>query len=404
MPDRLTSTLDAVEAYLAAHGPELVAFRRRLHSHPELSGKELETTAALGARLQAVGLSPVRLAGGTGLVCDIGAACAPTVALRADIDALAMVDRKDVVYRSRVPGAAHACGHDVHSAVLLGAGLVLAQQALVGAVPGRVRLVFEPSEESLPGGAVDVLAEGWFDEVDAVFGLHCDPKVDVGHLGVRVGALSSSTDMIAIEVRGPGGHTARPELTVDLLGIVGRLLSELPDRVASLAGGPVRVVFGAVHGGDAANVIPVEAVVRGTLRTPDREVWAQAQKLVEAAVEHTLAGTGATWVVEHVRGVPPVVNDRSATELLAECARTALGPDSVVDVDQSWGGDSFAWFTEQVPGSYGRLGVHDPGSSLPRSDLHAGTFDVDERCIGHGVRVLTLTAVAMLERLGAPQA
>lgn len=399
MPEEVRSTRDAVESYLAEHGPELIDVRRDLHVHPELSGQEHRTTAMLEDRLRAVGLAPTRLARGTGLVCDIGDPDGPTVALRADIDALAMVDRKDVGYRSQVDGAAHACGHDVHTAVVLGAGLALhAADALAG-VRGRVRLVFEPSEESLPGGAVDVLAEGWFDDVDAVFGIHCDPKVDVGHLGVRVGALTSSTDMIAVTVHGPGGHTARPELTVNLLAVIGRLLAELPERVASLATGPVRVVFGSVHAGDAANVIPVEAVVRGTLRTPDREVWAQAYKLVETAVEQTLEGTGATWVVEHVRGVPPVVNDRAATELLADCATAVLGPDAVVEMEQSWGGDSFAWFTEQVPGSYGRLGVHDPTSSKPRLDLHAGTFDVDERCINNGARVLATTAVAMLRRL-----
>jgi amidohydrolase len=399
VPEDVTSTLDDVTAYLAEHGSELVAVRRELHAHPELSGQEVRTTAMLEERLRAAGLRPERLARGTGLVCDIGGSTGPTVALRADIDALAMVDRKDVSYRSQVDGAAHACGHDVHTTVVLGAGLALQASGALAAGGGRVRLVFEPSEESLPGGAVDVLAEGWFDDVDAVFGIHCDPKVDVGHLGVRVGALTSSTDMIAVTVRGPGGHTARPELTVNLLAVVGRLLSELPGRVASLATGPVRVVFGSVHAGDAANVIPVEAVVRGTFRTPDREVWAQAGKLVDAAVEQTLAGTGASWVVEHVRGVPPVVNDRAATGLLADCATAALGPDGVVEMEQSWGGDSFAWFTEQVPGSYGRLGVHDPTSSRPRLDLHAGTFDVDERCIGTGVRVLATTAVAMLRRL-----
>jgi amidohydrolase len=283
VPEDVTSTLDDVTAYLAEHGSELVAVRRELHAHPELSGQEVRTTAMLEERLRAAGLRPERLARGTGLVCDIGGSTGPTVALRADIDALAMVDRKDVSYRSQVDGAAHACGHDVHTTVVLGAGLALQASGALAAGGGRVRLVFEPSEESLPGGAVDVLAEGWFDDVDAVFGIHCDPKVDVGHLGVRVGALTSSTDMIAVTVRGPGGHTARPELTVNLLAVVGRLLSELPGRVASLATGPVRVVFGSVHAGDAANVIPVEAVVRGTFRTPAREVWAQAGQLARRA-------------------------------------------------------------------------------------------------------------------------
>ncbi len=398
MPLDPSASRAVAEAYLAEHEAGLIAFRRQLHSAPELSGEEYVTTEAVEERLRTAGLSPVRLGTGTGLVCDIGSGDGPVVALRADIDALAMTDHKQVPYRSRVEGVAHACGHDVHTSVVLGAGLALWR---ADAVPqgGRVRLVFEPSEESVPGGAVDIIAEGWFDDVDAVFGVHCDPKVDVGAVGLRAGPLTSATDMVVVSVSGPGGHTARPEQTVDLLGAIGRLLTEVPERVSGEAGGPVRVVFGSVHAGDAANVIPVDGSVRGTLRTPDPAVWARAPELVESAVERALDGTGATWSVHHRRGVPPVVNDAAATELLADCARLVLGQNGVAPVEQSWGGDSFAWFTEKVPGAYARLGVHDPTNGAPRLDLHAGTFDVDERAIGNGVRVLVTTALAMLDRL-----
>jgi amidohydrolase len=295
---------------------------------------------------------------------------------------------------------AHACGHDVHSVVVLGAGLVLAR--LLGVQePGRVRLVFEPREETAPGGAVDVVAEGWLAGAGAVFGVHCDPKLDVGRLGLRVGPITSASDMVELRLHGPGGHTARPHLTVDLVTVAGRVATGLQvalDR--RLAGrGVMRMVFGAVRAGTAANVIPAEAVLLGTLRTPSPQLWAQAPELLESAVGDVLAGTGATWDLTYSRGVPAVVNDEAATGLLSAAGRAVLGAEAVVDTEHSMGGDSFAWYLEHAPGAYGRLGVHDPASTERRLDLHASTFDVDERCIGYGVRLLALTALTATRRL-----
>jgi amidohydrolase len=161
------------------------------------------------------------------------------------------------------------------------------------------------------------------------------------------------------------------------------------------------MVFGALRAGTAANDIPAEAVLRGTLRTPTPDVWARAPEFLDAALNDVLDGTGATWDVTYSRGVPPVVNDEAATGVFAAAARAVLGADAVGDTEHSLGGDSFAWYLEQTPGAYARLGVHDPASTGPRLDLHASTFDVDERCIGHGVRLLTLTALTALERLRA---
>jgi amidohydrolase len=353
-------------------------------------------------RLRRTGLQPVALGTGTGLVCDLGEPIAdgtPYVVLRADIDALAMPDGKDVAYRSQTPGVAHACGHDVHTTVVLGAGLVL-RHLLDGA--GAVRLVFEPREETVPGGAVEVIAEGWIDGARAVFGLHCDPKRDVGQLGLRVGPITSASDLVELRLFGPGGHTARPHLTVDLVSVAGSvatgLQSALDRQLAGLGDGlgTARMVFGAVHAGMASNVIPAEAVLRGTLRTPSPDVWAAAPGLLEAAVAEVLDGTGARWELVHSRGVPPVVNEALSTALLAAAGREVLGADGVGDTEHSMGGDSFAWYLEHAPGAYARLGVHDPRSTGPRLDLHASTFDVDERCIGYGVRILALAALAAL--------
>jgi amidohydrolase len=382
-----------LDQFLDAHAEELVAFRRQLHSHPERSREERETTALVGQRLEVAGLAPHTLSSGTGLICDLGDRGGGVVALRADLDALSMTDDKDVPYRSQHDGIAHACGHDVHTTIVLGAGLALAR--LRGEPDGPappVRLVFQPAEEAVPGGALDVIAEGGLDGVGAIFGLHCDPKLDTGTVGVRAGPISSAADLLEVKLHGPGGHTARPQLTADLVEIAGRVATALP--VALRKRNPdLHVVFGAVHAGDAPNVIPALAVLRGTVRTPDRTAWDLAPALVVDLLHDIVSPSVATFDVRHDRGAPPVVNDRPATQLLGAAAAAALGADAVVATEQSAGGDDFSWYLEHVPGSYGRLGVHDPASTRPRLDLHASTFDVDERAIAVGIRVLVRVAL-----------
>jgi amidohydrolase len=391
---------DDVAAATAPLVAELVTIRRDLHMHPERSGSEHRTTARIVERLERAGLAPKTLSFGTGLTCDVGRVdgTSPLVALRADIDALSMPDEKDVPYRSRVDGLSHACGHDVHTAVVLGAGLVLAQLLDPADAPGGVRLIFEPAEETVPGGAVDVIDEGHLDGVDAVFGVHCDPKTNLGQVGVRSGPITSAADMIEVSLHGPGGHTARPKLTVDLVQVAAHVAVELPPLVARRAAqyGDLRVVFGALLSGDAHNVIPTLARLRGSMRTPDRAAWEVALSVLESSLNDLVLPTGATWTLDHVRGVPPVVNDPDATETLAAAAREVVGTDGVVDAVRSWGGDSFAWYLENRPGSYARLGTHDPSGIEPRIDLHAGAFDVDERAIAIGVRVLAGTALRAL--------
>ena len=311
-----------------------------------------------------------------------------------------MDDETTVPYRSQVPGVAHACGHDVHTTVVLGAGLALTRLlATDGSPAGSVRLLFEPAEESARGGAVDVIEAGGLTGIDWVFGLHCDPKLDVGQIGVRVGAITSAADLLTIRLHGPGGHTARPQLTVDLVAVAGRLADQLPALLRQLDPS-LNLVFGALHSGDAANVIPATAEMRGTLRTPDRSSWDAAPAVLESALHALLESTGATYELRHDRGIPPVVNDDGATKLFAAAATTALGPDAVVDTEQSAGGDDFAWYAEKVPSTYVRLGVHDPASTGPRLDLHASTFDVDERAIAVGVRVLVTAALTALASPG----
>ena len=402
--------LERLSAHAERDEPLLIEMRRHLHAHPELSRHEVATTAWIAQHLHDLGLSPQRLDAGTGLICDIALGDvgpnSPTVALRADIDALAMPDETSVGYRSTVAGVAHACGHDVHTTAVLGAARLLVAEAPGSTIAGTVRLVFEPAEETVPGGAVDVLREGWLDGVAAIFGLQCDPRVDVGSVGCRVGAITSAADMVELRVSGPGGHTARPEGTVDLVDVLARLVTELPVVLDDLSGQPgaFRLVFGAVHSGDAPNVIPSQGLLRGSLRTPVRDLWVAAPALLERAVATVLEGSTATWTLDHVRGVPPVVNDVRMTALLERSVTSVLGEGSVVPTEQSYGGDSFAWYLDAVPGTYARLGVHDSRSTARRLDLHASTFDVDERAIRVGALVLAATAMDALADVGARRA
>lgn len=391
------------ERFLDAHRAELIAFRRHLHAHPELSYAERETTDLIAQRLQVAGLDPKLLPNECGLTCDIGAGSGPVIALRADIDALAMDDEKDVPYRSQRPGVAHTCGHDVHTTVVLGAGLALNDLLAAHTKPsnqsnGRVRLIFEPAEESLPGGAVEVIDAGGLDDVVAIYGLHCDPKLDVGTVAVREGALTSATDMVMLDLHGPGGHTARPHMTVDLVKVAAGVATELPDMVRDRLAdrGETLLVFGALRAGDAVNVIPSHAELRGTFRTPHRDAWDGAESVVTAALDDLLEGTGATWHLDYRRGIPPVVNTPAETQRIAAAARTVVGERGVIEAAQSLGGDSFAWFLEMVPGSYARLGVHGPDTDGVRLDLHSSTFDVDERAIDIGVQVLVNAALDAL--------
>lgn len=379
----------------AAVTDEVIAFRRRLHTYPELSGEESATTEAIVERLLIAGLSPQVLTRGTGVICDVpGRSAEVTVALRADIDALAMTDLTDAPYQSRVPGVSHACGHDVHTAVVLGAGLVLQELAKRGLLEHRVRLIFEPAEEVMPGGALDVIADGWMEGVDRVFGLHCDPKIDVAQIGIREGAITAAADTLEIIVTGPGGHTARPHLTVDLLSVVGSVLSDLPAAVVARVGTtePFSVVFGSVQSGKAANVIPSRARLRGSVRTTDMAAWDLAEKAVNDALSDVLAHTGAQWQLIYTRGVPPVVNDANTTSIMRAAAEAVVGADGIVETPRSMGGDTFAWLAQEAPAAFARLGTHSEGR--PRCDLHASTFDVDEAAIAIGVRTLVVAACA----------
>ncbi|MEU9345928.1 M20 family metallopeptidase [Streptomyces sp. NPDC048278] len=376
---------------------ELVAFRRDLHMHPELGNQEFRTTAAIKERLEKAGLRPRVLPAGTGLICDIGPVGdgLPVLALRADIDALPIPDMKaECAYRSTVPDRAHACGHDVHTTVVLGAGLVLAELHAKGQLPRPVRLLFQPAEEVLPGGAADAIEAGVLDGVGRIIAVHCDPRVDVGRIGLRTGAITSACDRVEVALDGPGGHTARPHLTTDLVTAAARVAVDVPAligrRVDSRSG--LAVTWGRIECGHAPNVIPQHAELSGTVRCLDLEAWRTAPDVVHAAIDEVATMHRAKSEINYVRGVPPVVNDPVITELLRDAMAARRGTDSIETTEQSLGGEDFSWYLEHVPGALARLGVRTPGERTVR-DLHQGDFDADERAITVGVELFTAAAL-----------
>jgi amidohydrolase len=393
---RLTDLVDS-------HAEELVEVRRDLHGHPELARTEQRTTGVVADRLRAAGLEP-RLLPGSGLVCDIGPGPAVTgrrrVALRADIDALPVADTCGQPWRSTVHGVAHACGHDVHTAAVLGAGLALADLAEAGRLSTGVRLIFQAAEEVQPGGSLDAMAAGVLDGVGQIFAVHCDPHVDVGQVGTRIGPITSASDEVTVVVSGGGGHTSRPHLTGDVVFALGQVITQVPAvlgrRLDPRSG--VNLTWGAVQSGSAHNAIPSSGSVRGTLRCLDVRAWESASQVFVSAVEQVLAPYGVEVEVRHARGVPPVENDARATAVLEAAARDVLGEDSVVLTEQSLGGEDFAWYLTKVPGAMARLGTRTPGGRT--YDLHQGDFRVDERAVTAGA--LLLARAALLTSAPAP--
>ena len=384
-------------AYAAARGYEgvdetlvnnLTEWRRHIHAHPELSYQEYETTNFIEQQMQSIGFEVRRFSFGSGLICDIpgadGAVAADVVALRADIDALPMQEDTGYEFASRNEGVCHSCGHDAHTAMLLGAATLLSKNP----PPRPVRLIFQPAEETMPGGAVDCVKDGAVEGVDRIIALHCDPHRIVGDVGVHAGAITSSNAKIEIELRASGGHTARPHETGDIvyaLSTVATGITNVVDRRIDPRSGTV-LSWGSISAGAGApNVIPAKGTLVGTLRSASRDTWAMLPELVPPAIKAIAEPFGVEVDINYVQGVPPVVNDDVCAEIAGRAVADVLGEQGVGEAVQSSGGEDFGWYTEEVPGIYLRLGVWD-GSS-PETDLHHPAFAMDERALIIGAAV-----------------
>ncbi|MFW0155443.1 amidohydrolase [Rothia sp. P6271] len=370
---------------------ELQQFRRTVHQNPELSFKEHHTTERIITRLQAAGMSPQRYKN-TGCYVDIGEGVI-AAALRADIDALPINEYTGLDYSSTRPGIMHACGHDIHQTIMLGVALTLWEIHQQSPLSRTIRIIFQPAEEQLPGGAVEVIAQNALEGVPRAFALHCEPKVDVGKIGTRIGPITSASDTIKIRLTGRGGHTSRPHLTEDLIYAMNQIAINVPavlSRRIDVRSG-VLLAWGQIQAGVAPNAIPSEGYLAGTMRCLDAQAWYQAGEILDEVVEQVAAPYGVTVELEHIKGVPPVVNTEDETTMVENAARAELGEDSVVLVEQSMGGEDFAWMLQEVPGTMIRLGTRTPGGIT--YDLHRGDYNPDERAIGYGVQVMASTAL-----------
>jgi amidohydrolase len=378
------SLIDTAESWLAAHYDDLVTWRRHIHRYPELGRQEYATTQFVAERLADAGLNPKVLPGGTGLICDFGPEHQPRIALRADMDALPMAERTGAPYESTMPNVAHACGHDAHTAILLGTALALAS---VPELPVGVRLIFQAAEELMPGGAIDAIAAGAISGVSRIFALHCDPRLEVGKVAVRPGPITSAADQIEIRLYSPGGHTSRPHLTADLVYGLGTLITGLPGVLSRRIDprNSTVLVWGAVNAGVAPNAIPQTGVLAGTVRTASRHTWVDLENIIRQVVTGLLSPLAIEHTLQYRRGVPPVVNEEVSTHILTH-AIDAVGPDALADTRQSGGGEDFSWYLEEIPGAMARLGVW--SGEGPQLDLHQPTFDLDERALAIGLRVL----------------
>ncbi len=389
--------LDDIERCTKEYEPEIVEFRRALHQYPELGHQEHRTTAAIVKRLASAGLGSRVLSTGTGVICDLIGTDGepPTLGFRGDIDALPLPDVKTVPYRSQVDGVCHACGHDAHTAMVLGTGLILADLQREGRLARSVRLIFEPAEELSPGGALGVVADGEVTGLRHVFALHCDPKLEVGQVGFRAGPITAGADRLRVAMSGPGGHTARPHRTADLVYALAAVVTELPALLSRLADprAGLSVVWGQVHAGAVANAIPQTGFAEATVRSLDAHIWESAQKVVPDLVRQLAAPYGVDVEVDMFTSVPPCVNDEASTTLIRSVAMEVLGSQAVTTTDQSLGGEDFAWILGKVPGALARLGVR-RHNVADGGDLHQGTFDIDEDAMAVGVRLLCGVALA----------
>ncbi|SDU80693.1 amidohydrolase [Microlunatus sagamiharensis] len=390
----------------------LIAFRRDVHAHPEVGNAEHRTTAKVVEALESCGLVAKVLPIGTGAWCDVlpygdagddGDSGAGLVGLRADLDALPIPDGSAVDFASKVPGVAHACGHDVHTTIVLGVGMVLARLREDGLLRRGVRLIFQPAEETSPGGAVDAIDGGVLTDVSEVYALHCDPRTDAGQIALKTGPVTSAVSQVSVILTGGGGHTSRPHLTQDVVAALGTLVTQtqlvFSRRVDPRSG--VSMMWGRITAGSAPNAIPSSGQVLGTLRALTTDGWEQAMALLPEVITQIVAPFGVEARVTINEGTPPAVNTQSGVDRLTAAGEAMLGPVGVTATEQSLGGEDFSWMLQQVPGAMARLGVRTPGSaSWP--DIHHPSFRVDESCIDVGLKVLADVASTVPAPVGSP--
>ncbi len=394
MTEKATTT-DMINDTVDELKPMLIDVRRHLHRNPELSRNEFHSTAYLSSILEDEGMATTKWDDLTGLVVDIhGRREEPTIALRCEIDAIGVEEKKKVPYASRVPNVMHACGHDAHSAISL--GTAIACYRLRSHINGCIRVVFQPAEEVVPGGALDLIKKKVMKGVCAIVGFHADPYLKVGKVGLKTGALTAGADIFEIIIIGKSGHTARPHHARDTILCAAKVIDSLHQLIEREIDPrePFVITIGKINSGTSPNVIPETAEMSGTVRMLSRETRERMPKLIERVVRGITESMGTRYKFIYHIGSPPVINDSGLIQLAERVVSEGFGEERIVRMEQSMGGEDFSWYLEHAPGAMIRIGVTTDGRG---PSLHSNTFDIDESVIPFGTNFFCRLLLAYLD-------
>lgn len=390
---------EKIKSLTQASASEIIHIRRHLHAHPELSFQEYQTAKYVVEKLKSFGITPTEGVADTGLVAMIEGKNPQkkVIALRADMDALPIQEENDVPYKSTQPGVMHACGHDVHTSSLLGTARVLSQ--LKDEFEGSVKLIFQPGEEKIPGGASLMIKAGALKSPSPhhIFGQHVLPHLPAGKVGFREGMYMASADELYITVKGKGGHAAMPEKNIDPVLITAHIIVALQQIVSRHASPkmPTVLSFGRLIAEGATNIIPNEVKVEGTFRTMDEEWRAKAHHRMKAIAESLAEGMGGTCEFEIRRGYPFLKNSPELTQRAKSYAIDLLGKENVVDLDLWMAAEDFAYYTQIADACFYRLGTGNESRGINAS-VHTPTFDIDEDALETGVSLMTWITIQEL--------
>lgn len=389
-----------IKELAAAWADDFIAIRHHLHAHPELSFQEHRTARFVCDKLQEFDIPFTHPVAGTGVVAYLqgGRPGGKVVALRADMDALPITELNEVSYRSQNEGVMHGCGHDVHTTCLLGAARILKE--LQGEWAGGVKLIFQPGEEKHPGGASLMIGDGVLENPvpQAILGLHVTPEMEVGRLGFRDGIAMASADEIYITVRGKGGHAASPHLTTDIILVASHIVVALQQVISRNKDpfSPSVLSICSFNGGHTTNVIPSEVRLQGTFRAMDEGWRFRAHELIRREVQAIAGAMGAAAEVEIPVGYPCLFNDAAVTARARDIAAAYLGADNIETVPRRMGAEDFAFYSQQIPACFFRLGVGNEALGIT-SGVHTPFFNIDEKAIEIGMGVMASLAIGMLQ-------
>ncbi len=395
----MADLVQTIKALATKHYASIWEHRCHIHAHPELSFEEKETAKYIAQALDKLGVSYVDgLGGGTGLTAEIGQG-SKIIGLRADIDALPITESSEKAYKSKNDGVMHACGHDVHTSSLLGVAAIL--KDIEGDLDCKYRLIFQPGEEKLPGGATLMIKDRVLDQLDAIVGQHVDPSIQVGKIGMVAGHAMASCDELYITIIGRGGHAAMPHQVIDPILISAEVVSNLQSVVSRYAnpGTPSVLSIGKINSdGGATNVIPEKVMMEGTFRTYD-EAWRQrAHEHIQTIIDSTCQAHGATAEVKIVRGYPSLYNDPQLTTQVSHSASTYVGKEKSITIEPRMTAEDFSYYSHEIPACFYRLGTASPDGSNT-SPVHTPTFDIDPKALEIGCGFMAYTALMLSKKI-----